>query len=40
MASTYIRLLQSIVEQYRAAGKPWPASANAIALWGMQNSLL
>lgn len=40
MASRYVRQLQGIVEQYRASGKPWPASAKTITVWAMQNNLL
>lgn len=32
---TYTKQMQKIVEEYRLAGEPWPASAKAIADWAI-----
>ena len=34
--ATYTRQLQAIVDDYRAAGEPWPAAARAIAAWAIR----
>ncbi len=33
--ATYTKQMQKIVEDYRLAGEPWPASAKAIADWAL-----
>ena len=35
--ATYTKQMQKIVEDYRLAGEPWPASAKAIADWAILN---
>jgi hypothetical protein len=35
--ATYMKQMQKIVEDYRSAGEPWPASAKAIAGWAIRN---
>lgn len=37
--STYSKQMQSLVEQYRRAGEPWPASTKTIAEWAIQNGI-
>lgn len=39
MSSTYVRNMQKIVSDYRAAKQPWPAAAKAIAAWAIQAGL-
>lgn len=34
--ATYTRQMQTIVEDYRAAGEPWPATALAMADWAVR----
>lgn len=36
----YNEQLQKVVQQYQAAGQPWPASARQIAAWGYEQKLL
>ena len=33
--ATYTKQLQKIVEDYRASGEPWPASAKTMAAWAV-----
>lgn len=33
--ATYTRQMQAIVEEYRADGQPWPATAKTIATWAI-----
>ena len=37
--STYVKKMQSIVSQYRLAGRPWPTPAKAIADWAIDRGL-
>jgi hypothetical protein len=39
MASVYSRQLQNIVKDFRLSGRPWPASARAIAEWAITNKM-
>jgi hypothetical protein len=32
---TYTRQMQQLVQEYRAAGQPWPATAKEIAAWAI-----
>jgi hypothetical protein len=36
---SYSEQLQRVVEQYRAAGEPWPATARRIAAWAIRQRL-
>src|SRR5687767_11138862 len=38
MAKTKTEVLQKIVENYRKAGQPWPATARQIGAWAIQMS--
>jgi len=38
--ATYTKQMQKIVEDYRLAGQPWPASAKAIADWAISRSMI
>lgn len=35
--ATYTKQMQKIVDDYRASGEPWPASAKTIAGWAIKN---
>ena len=39
MPKTYNEQMQHIVEAYRKAGEPWPATSRAIASWAISNGL-
>ena len=37
--ATYTKQMQQIVEDYRAAGEPWPAAAKTTAAWAIRKGL-
>ncbi len=34
--ATYVKQMQQIVQEYRSAERPWPASAKTIAAWAIE----